>query len=77
MGDDSERLNQLEINVTSLNFALERLERQQFSFKSELRQKSKLWDTVCSAPWQRFWWFLQGYRLWKVGRWYRKTEDLK
>lgn len=55
---------------------LETLERQVKSLRSELRRKSKLWDTVCSAPWQRFQWFLQGYRLWKVGRWYSKTKDL-
>jgi hypothetical protein len=60
-----------------LAFQLDRIEREVKSLKRELRQKSKLWDTVCSTPWQRAWWFLQGFRLWKVGRWYRKTKDLK
>lgn len=34
-------------------------------------------DTVCSPPWKRLWWFVCGYRWYRVGRWYAKTEDLR
>lgn len=34
-------------------------------------------DTVSSALYKRLWWTLQGYRFRRVGRWYRKTDDLK
>jgi len=28
-------------------------------------------DTMRSAWWKRLWWWLQGYRLLALGRWYR------
>jgi hypothetical protein len=53
------------------------LKRQIKSLRRELREQGELLDTLASPPWKRIWFFLQGYRLWRVGRWYRKTRDLK
>lgn len=47
------------------------------SLRRQVQALEERVDTVCSPPWKRLWWFLQGYRLWRVGRWYGKTEDLK
>lgn len=53
------------------------LKRQVHSLRRELRQWQELVDTIASPPWKRLWFFLQGYRLWRVGRWWGKTKDLK
>ena len=66
----------LQRRVNALELTVARLERQQRSIRRELRTKGELWDTIASPPWRRVLWFLQGYRLWRVGRWYRKTKDL-
>lgn len=55
----------------------EALNRKIDSLRREVQALQERVDTVCSPPWKRFWWFLQGYRLWRVGRWYGKTDDLK
>lgn len=47
------------------------------SLRREVRQLGELLDTINSPLWKRIWWVLQGYRLRRVGRWYRKTKDLK
>jgi hypothetical protein len=46
------------------------LERQVRSLRREVREWTELVDTIASPPWKRVWWFMRGYRLWKVGRWY-------
>jgi len=53
------------------------LERQVRALRREVRRIDELLDTVASPPWKRARWFLQGYRLWRVGRWYGKTDDLR
>lgn len=53
------------------------IERQILSLRRELQKQGELLNTIASPPWKRLWWFLCGYRLWRVGRWYGKTEDLK
>lgn len=58
-----------EMEIDVLKFQVKELRR-------ELRGLDERLDTVCSPPWKRLWFFLQGYRLWRVGRWYRKTDDL-
>lgn len=30
------------------------------------------WHNTCKSPWyKRLWWWVQGYRLCSLGRWYR------
>lgn len=53
------------------------LERQVNALRRTVQAQGELLDTLASPPWKRLWWFCQGYRLWKVGRWYGKTEDLR
>jgi hypothetical protein len=36
------------------------------------------WVDVLGTPIHcKLWFWLQGYRLWRVGRWYKKTPDLQ
>ena len=56
---------------------LDVLERQVLSLRRELQQKGELLETIASPPWKRLWWLICGYRLWRVGRWYLKTDDLR
>ena len=53
------------------------LERQVKSLRRGQQQNSEWLDTVCSPLWKRLLWLAQGYRFYRVGRWYGKTEDLK
>ncbi|MCI0420079.1 MAG: hypothetical protein L0312_12785 [Acidobacteria bacterium] len=65
------------MTLDECEFRLARIERQIESLRRDVQAKGELLDTIASPPWKRFWWFLGGYRLWKVGRWYRKTKELK
>lgn len=56
---------------------VEVLEGQVFALRCQAQAADERMDTVCSPPWKRLWWFLLGYRLWSVGRWYGKTEELR
>jgi len=47
------------------------LERQVRGLRLKLHELAELCDTVNSPPWKRLWWFLCGYRMWRVGVWYR------
>lgn len=44
---------------------------------ARIRALEEYVDTVSSPLWKRLLWALQGYRFRRVGRWYRKTEDLR
>lgn len=61
----------------NVEFHIDRLEREIKSIRRQLQAMDERLDTVCSPPWKRLLWIIQGYRLWRVGRWYRKTSDLK
>ena len=49
---------------------VDRLKRQVKSLRIEIRELQERVDTVFSWPWKRVWWLLQGYKWYKVGRWY-------
>jgi hypothetical protein len=53
------------------------LERQVRSLRQDAQSLQERVDTVCSPLWKRLLWFAQGYRFYRVGRWYGKTEDLR
>lgn len=44
---------------------------------ARIRALEKYVDTVSSPIWKRVWFVMQGYRFRRVGRWYRKTDDLR
>lgn len=56
---------------------IEVLERQVKALRRQVQALDERVDTVFSPFWKRVWWWLQGYRWHRVGRWYGKTEDLK
>jgi hypothetical protein len=56
---------------------IEALKAQVKELRRQVQALDERVDTVCSPPWKRIWWFLQGYRLWRVGKWRNKTDDLK
>lgn len=41
------------------------------ALRLEMRRQTELLDTISSPPWKRLWFFLQGFRLWRLGVWYR------
>lgn len=47
------------------------LTRQVRSLREDAQRLGELVDVLASPPWKRAWFFVQGYRLWRVGRWYR------
>lgn len=53
------------------------LKRQMKSLRLQVGRHEEWIDTVSSSFLKRIWWWLQGYRLHKVGRWYKKTDNLK
>lgn len=53
------------------------LERQMQAQRRQTQALEERVDTVCSPLWKRVVWLAQGYRFYRVGRWYGKTEDLK
>lgn len=61
----------------TVEMRLDVLERRVWSLRHQVQQDHELLETLASPPWRRLWWFVQGYRLWRVGRWYGKTADLK
>jgi hypothetical protein len=61
----------------SLEHRVAILERQMKSVRRGQQQNAEWLDTVCSPLWKRVWWFVCGYRFYRVGRWYGKTEDLR
>jgi hypothetical protein len=70
MGPLEARLVQLEATVAMLR-------RQVTALRREHRALEERVDTVCSPLWKRVGWWLQGYRWYRVGRWYGQTADLK
>jgi hypothetical protein len=57
--------------IAALEREIDVLKRQRVLVHNELRQLDERVDTVFSWPWKRVWWFLQGYRWYTVGRWYK------
>lgn len=57
--------------IESQRAEIEALKRQVLSMRRELRQHTELLDTIASPPWKRLWFFLQGFRLWRLGVWYK------
>jgi len=53
------------------------LKRQMLSLRRQIQQIAEWQDTVSSPLYKRVWYWLQGYRWRRVGRWYSKTEELK
>lgn len=51
---------------------VEVLERQVKALRIQQQQFGEWLDTIASPPWKRLYWFVRGYRLWRVGRWYGK-----
>jgi len=47
------------------------LQRQVKALRIEVRRIDELLDTIASPPWKRVWFFVQGFRLWRLGVWYR------
>jgi hypothetical protein len=53
----------LEMRVAALEGKVRSLERQAHELHDWL-------DTVCSWPWKRVWWVVQGFRFYRLGRWW-------
>jgi len=56
----------------SIEHRVEILERQVKSLRNRSRDTWQLLDVLATPPWRRLLFFLQGFQLWKVGRWYGK-----
>lgn len=48
------------------------LVRQVHNLRQEVRRQDKLLETIATPPWKRVWFFVQGYRLWSLGRWRKR-----
>jgi hypothetical protein len=57
------------LTFDDLHARVEVLETLVRGLRVELRAIDERLDTVCSPPWKRAWWFLKGYRWYRVGRW--------
>jgi hypothetical protein len=62
--------------LTDLEAEVRYLKRQRIELARRIRVLEKYLDTVSSPLYKRLFWALLGYRFRRVGRWYRKTEDL-
>lgn len=63
--------------MVNLEQRVEVLERQMLALRRQIQRNEEWLNTISSPPWKRLWWFLCGYRVWRVGRWYGKTEELR
>lgn len=50
------------------------LERQVKFLRTRTKETWELLDLLATPPWKRVWFFLCGWRLWRIGRWYGKDE---
>ena len=50
---------------------IETLERQVRSLRLQVRRLEEWIDTISSPPWKRALFVAQGFRLWRLGVWYR------
>ena len=51
--------------------AVSTLMRQVQSLRVQVQRQEELLDTLATPPWKRLWFLVQGWRLWRVGRWRR------
>jgi len=58
------------MSESTLEQRLDVLERQMLSLRREVRMLTELLDTLNSPPWKRLLWWLQGWKLYGLGRWY-------
>ena len=49
---------------------IEALKRQMSSCRRQLQQQNEWLDTVCSPIWKRIFWWLRGFKFYRLGRWY-------
>lgn len=53
----------------SVEQRLDVLERQVRSLRVQAQQMDEWVDTLASPPWKKFWWLMQGWRWYRLGRW--------
>ena len=56
--------------LENLRAEIEALKRQHNSLADQICEIRELLDTVCSFPLKRIWWFICGWRFYRLGRWY-------
>jgi hypothetical protein len=47
------------------------LQKQVASLQRQVHELNELVSVLATPPWKRLWFFLCGWRLYAVGRWYR------
>ena len=47
------------------------------SLMRRLQALEELVDVLATPIHRKLWFWVQGYRLWRVGRWHHKTPDLR
>lgn len=62
--------SELERRIGALEHQVKFLRHQNRGIRNRLRDTWQLLDVLATPPWRRLKFFIQGYRLWKVGRWY-------
>jgi len=54
----------------TLEHKVEMLERQMKSLRRQVHYQEEMIDTCWSPWWKRLFWWFQGYRLYRLGRWH-------
>ena len=61
---------ELESRLIKLEGRIEVLERQMKIERQQLRDGLFWLDVHCSWPWKRIWWWLHGFKFYRLGRWW-------
>ena len=67
----------LQLEVADIQHETEILKRQRINMGNEIRQLEERLDTFASPPWKKLLWLLQGWRWYRVGRWYPPWTELR
>lgn len=54
----------------SLESEVDLLKRQVHALRQQLQAQGEWIDTIASPWWKKLWWLAQGWRWYRVGRWY-------
>lgn len=70
-----EKIEKLERELNQIKFEHETLKRQMKGLRKQMNKYDAWLDTVNSPIYKRVWWFLQGYRFYRLGRWYGNNKE--
>jgi hypothetical protein len=70
-----DKVLELEKKLNRMEFEHNTLKNQLKGIRQQMNRFDAWLDTINSPIYKRIWWFLQGYRFYRLGRWYGKNKE--